>query len=71
MPREKLSRSIRSASDYSTSVRCSPTGATARSTALGELRARRNRFITESSEEFGDIDEADVAVLLSDARRNA
>ena len=29
-----------------------------------ELRARRNRFITESSAEFGDIDESEGHVLL-------
>ncbi len=36
-----------------------------------ELRERRNRFITESSDEFGDIDESEVADLLDEARRNA
>lgn len=36
-----------------------------------ELRARRNKFITESSAEFGDIDESEVADLLDEARRNA
>lgn len=36
-----------------------------------ELRARRNRFITESSAEFDDVDEDEVAKLLAEARRNA
>lgn len=36
-----------------------------------ELRERRNRFITESSAEFGDIEESEVADLLDEARRNA
>lgn len=36
-----------------------------------DLRERRNRFITESSAEFGDIDETEVADLLDEARRNA
>lgn len=36
-----------------------------------ELRERRNRFITESSAEFGDIDESEAADLLDEARRNA
>jgi excisionase family DNA binding protein len=38
-----------------------------------ELRARRNRFITESSDEFADVDddEDEVGKLLAEARRNA
>lgn len=36
-----------------------------------ELRERRNRFITESSAAFGDIDETQVAGLLDEARRKA
>lgn len=34
-----------------------------------ELRARRNRFITESSTEYDDADADDVAALLEEARR--
>lgn len=34
-----------------------------------ELRARRNRFITESSAEYDDVDADDVAALLEEARR--
>ena len=36
-----------------------------------ELHERRNRFITESSAEFGDIDESEVAALLDEARHKA
>ena len=36
-----------------------------------ELRERRNQFITESSAEFGDINDSEVADLLDEARRNA
>ena len=34
-----------------------------------ELRARRNRFITESSAEFDHVDDDEVSDLLADARR--
>ena len=34
-----------------------------------ELRSRRNRFITESSAEYDDVDADDVAALLEEARR--
>lgn len=34
-----------------------------------ELRARRNRFITESSAEFADADADEVAELLAEAKR--
>jgi len=34
-----------------------------------ELRARRNRFITESSADYDDADAGDIADLLSEARR--
>ncbi|MDD4865924.1 MAG: excisionase family DNA-binding protein [Mycobacterium sp.] len=34
-----------------------------------ELRARRNRFITESSAEFADADGDEVAELLAEAKR--
>lgn len=34
-----------------------------------ELRARRNRFITESSAEYDDADADEVAELRTDARR--
>jgi len=34
-----------------------------------ELRARRNRFITETSGEYDDADADDVAALLKEARR--
>lgn len=34
-----------------------------------ELRARRNRFITESSAEFADTDADEVAELLAEAKR--
>jgi excisionase family DNA binding protein len=34
-----------------------------------ELRARRNRFITESSAEYDDANDDDVAALLAQARR--
>lgn len=34
-----------------------------------ELRARRNRFITESSAEFDDVDVEKAAELLDEARR--
>ena len=34
-----------------------------------ELRARRNRFITESSATYGDVDTDDVAALLAEARK--
>lgn len=33
------------------------------------LRARRNRFITESSAEYDDVDDDDVAALPAQARR--
>lgn len=36
-----------------------------------ELRDRRNRFITESSAEFEDFDDDEVAEALAAARRNA
>lgn len=36
-----------------------------------DLRARRNTFITESSTEFGDVDDSEVADLLDEARRQA
>lgn len=36
-----------------------------------ELRARRNKFITESSDAFGDVDDSEVADLLDEARRKA
>jgi excisionase family DNA binding protein len=36
-----------------------------------ELRARRNRFITESSAEFEDVSDDEVAEALAEARRNA
>lgn len=36
-----------------------------------QLRDRRNRFITESSAEFEDFDDDEVAEALSAARRNA
>lgn len=35
-----------------------------------ELRARRNRFITESSTDFDDVDTDEAAELLDEARRN-
>lgn len=35
------------------------------------LRDRRNQFITDSSEEFGDIDVDEVPELLDEARRKA
>jgi excisionase family DNA binding protein len=34
-----------------------------------ELRARRNRFITESSAEYDDADAEELAALLGEARR--
>lgn len=34
-----------------------------------ELRAHRNRFITESSAEYEDVDADDVSALLQEARR--
>jgi hypothetical protein len=34
-----------------------------------ELRARRNRFITESSAEYDEADEHEVGELLEQARR--
>jgi len=34
-----------------------------------ELRARRNRFITESSAEFADVDADEVAELVAEAKR--
>ena len=36
-----------------------------------ELRERRNRFITESSAEFEDFTDVEVADALANARRNA
>lgn len=36
-----------------------------------ELRARRNQFITESSAEFDDLSDAEVAEALAEAQRNA
>jgi excisionase family DNA binding protein len=36
-----------------------------------ELHARRNRFITESSAEFEDFSDDEVAEALAEARRNA
>ena len=36
-----------------------------------QLRARRNRYIVESSAEFGDMDLADVDDLPDEARRKA
>ena len=34
-----------------------------------ELHTRRNRFITESSEQFADADANEVAELLAEAKR--
>jgi len=36
-----------------------------------ELRDRRNRFITDSSDGYDDIDPAEVSEALDEARRKA